>query len=91
MTVAVGVELDDSVDDDVAVLVRDCELLGVPLRVAELLGVPERVSELLEVPVVLGVADGLRVPDDEPVMERVEEDVCDAVGVAVCVDIGLSV
>ena len=62
--------------------VRVAELLGVEVpvdvgellneRVAELLGVPDRVAELLAVPVELGVADGLRVSDGEPVLERVD-------------------
>ena len=76
-----GVGLDVCEDEGVAVPVRDCELLGVPERVAELLGVDvaravpalvgDRVPELLEVPVALTVAEGLRVPDGEPVDERV--------------------
>ena len=40
VAVTVGVELEGSVDDGVAVSVRDSELLGVPERVAELLEVP---------------------------------------------------
>ena len=67
---AVGVGLEDSVVDEVAVPVRDCELLDVSLRVAELLGVDvpvevgvmldEREAELLGVTV--RVAELLEVP-----------------------------
>ena len=67
-------------DDEEDAPVHDCELLGVLVRVAELLGVgvpvdmgaaldkllgvPVRIVELLAVPVVLGVAGGLRVPEE---------------------------
>ena len=73
--VAVGVGLEDSVVDDVAVPVRDCELLGGPVleavgvvlndRVAELLDVPLRVAELLgvDVPVGVGVVLNERVAE----------------------------
>ena len=71
VSVAVGVGLDVCDEDGVAVPVRDCELLGVLLRVAELLGVSVRVAELLDVLVALTVAEGLRVPEGEPVDERV--------------------
>ena len=73
----------------VEVSVEDGVLLDV--RVAELLDVPDRVAELLEVPVVLGVAEGLLVPEDEPVAERVEAGVCVALDVAVCVEVELPV
>ena len=87
--VAVGVGLEDSVVDDVAVPVRDCELLDVPVRVAELLGVDvpvevgveldEREAELLgvDVPVEVGVVL------DEREAELLGVDVPDGDGVAV--------
>ena len=76
--VVVAVGLEDSVVDDVAVPVRDCELLEVPVRVAELLDVDvpvevgvvldERVAELLGVPVrvaeLLGVLVMLAAADE---------------------------
>ena len=73
----------------VEVSVEDGVLLGV--RVAEQLDVPDRVAELLEVPVALDVAEGLLVPEDEPVTERVEVGVCAELPVAVCVEVELPV
>ena len=76
-----GVGLEDIVEDGVAVPERDCELLGVLVRVAE----------QLEVPVTLGVEEELRVLDADPVEERVEAGVCVALEVAVCVEVALPV
>ena len=75
------VGLEDIVEDGVAVVVRDCELLGVLVRV----------TELLEVPVTLGVAEELRVSDGDPDVERVEAGVCVLLEVAVCVETALPV
>ena len=63
-----GVGLEESITDDVAVPVRDCELLGVP--VMEVVGVEleVRVAELLGVPVPVAVAVELE--------ERVCEALC---------------
>lgn len=50
--------------------VIDCVGVLLEERVAELLGVDVRVAELLDVLVTLTVAEGLRVPEGEPVDER---------------------
>ena len=91
--VEVGVVLDDREAELLGVPLRVAELLGVDVpvevgveldeREAELLGVSVRVAELLEVPVMLGVTEAPRVPDNDPVAERVEAGVCVALDVTV--------
>ena len=88
-----GVLLDERVAELLDVPLRVAELLGVDVpvgvgvvfdeRETELLGVSVRVAELLEVPVMLVVTEALRVPDGDPVAERVEAGVCEPLQVGV--------
>ena len=72
-----GVGLQESVTDEVAVPVRDCELLGVPVPVAVAVELGERVCEALPVwelveerlRVVLWVEDDVPEGDDVAVPE----------------------